>query len=240
MAPNALTRSAATQLPASPGQRRTCVAVLLLLFTGVCTAYCATPQDHPAATSRSGPPAPIVRAAPQASPNNAPSNNAPGSRQTRTPQQQPHIAQWMAAHRSLSPAEQQNALAAEPGFSKLTPAVQQRMHERLSQLNEMPPDQRQRVIDRTEAMERLTPPQRQEVRGALKALGALPEDRRRAVARAFRAVRDLPEAQRQTYLGLPLIRGQFSDAERLTLNNLIQVAPYLPPPAPAPTGQAPR
>lgn len=205
-------------------------AVLFAFVSAPHFAHSEAPQDHSAATGRSGPPAPIVRAAPTPPPCSNPA--------ARAPQQQPHIAQWMAAHRTLSLAEQQNALAAEPGFTRLTPEVQQRMHERLTQLNDMPPEQRQRVIDRTEAMERLTPPQRQEVRGALKELGSLPEDRRRAVARTFRTARDMPEPERQKYLDLPLVRNQFSDAERSTLNNLIQVAPYLPPPAPP--AQAPR
>jgi hypothetical protein len=90
------------------------------------------------------------------------------------------------------------------------------------------------VIEKTEAMERLTQPQRQQVRGAMQQLGSLPEDRRRAVARSFRSLRDMPEAQRQDYLNSPAIRSQFSDGERNTLNDLLNVAPMLPPPAAAP------
>ena len=138
----------------------------------------------------------------------------------------------MQSHQSMPLEQQQRALQAEPGFNQLDPAAQLRMHERLSQLNAMSPQQRERVMQRTEEMERLQPAQRQQVRSAMQQLGALPEDRRRAVARTFRMLRDMPEPQRQALLNSPQIHGQFSDHERDTLNQLILVAPYMPPPAP--------
>jgi hypothetical protein len=119
-------------------------------------------------------------------------------------------------------------LEQEPGFRQLRPEEQQRMLNRLNQLSAMSPQRRQLAINRTEAMERLSPDQRQQVRGAMQQLGSLREDRRRAVARAFHDLRGLPDAQRQYYLNSPQYRGQFSDLERSTLNNLFFVAPYLP------------
>ena len=150
-----------------------------------------------------------------------------------------HLAEWMQSHSTLPLDQQQRALAAEPGFRQLRPEVQQRMHERLTQLNAMNPQQRQRTIERTEAMERLSPPQRQQVRSALSDLGALPQDRRRYVARTFRALRDLPDPQRQAYLNSPQMRAQFTENERVTLNNLFAAEPYMPVP-PQPMQQAPR
>src|ERR1700744_6049587 len=50
---------------------------------------------------------------------------------------QQHIGQWMASHQNLSPAEQQRALAQEPGFNSLPVPQQQRMQQRLTQLNGM-------------------------------------------------------------------------------------------------------
>lgn len=99
------------------------------------------------------------------------------------------------------------------------------MHARLQQLNSLPPQQQQRVLERTEAMERLAPAQRQQIRGAAAQLGSLPPDRRKAVATAFHSALDLPEGQRQAWLDSPQTRSQFSDQERGTLNNLLQVAP---------------
>ena len=149
---------------------------------------------------------------------------------------QQHLPQWMESHRSLPLEQQQNALGAEPGFRQLQPQVQQRMRDRLTQLNAMSPEQRQRILSRTEAMEQLSPPQRQEVRGAMQQLGSLPDDRRHAVARTFRRLREVPPAQQQDTLNSPQFRSQFSDQERGTLNNLLKVAPLLPPP-PASTSQ---
>ena len=177
-----------------------------------------------AQAKRQSPPAPIERQAP---PKQQLIQRPSGQR----PPAQQHLSQWMESHRDQPIEQQQRALAAEPGFRQLQPDEQARIHNRLEQLNTMSPLQRQRVLDRTEAMERLSPPQRVQVRGALRDLGALPEDRRKAVAKTFRGLRDLPPGQQQMYLNSSQIRSQFSDQERGTLNNLLNAAPYLPPPA---------
>lgn len=145
---------------------------------------------------------------------------------------QEHLGQWMNQHRNMPLAEQQRALENEPGFRQLPPQTQQHLRNRLTQLNDMPPEQRQRLIDRNEAIERLSPPQRQQVRGAMQQLGQLPMDRRRMVARAFRDLRAVPPGQRQAMLNSDRFRGQFSDQERGTLQQLLNVAPLLPPPPP--------
>ena len=137
----------------------------------------------------------------------------------------------MQSHSNLTLEQQQHALDNEPGFRQLSPDVQFRMHQRLAQLDGMTPEQRQRTFARTEAMERLAPEQRKQVRDALTSLGNLPKDRRMYVAREFRAMRDMPPAERQAFLNSPVMRAQFSDQERQTLNGLFAVAPYLPPPA---------
>ena len=96
----------------------------------------------------------------------------------------------------------------------------------------MPPEQRQRTIDHIEAMERLTPDQRQQVRSAMAQLGSLPPARRRAVARTFHEFRTMPPDQRRQIMNSPDFQRQFSDQERGTLNNLMAIDPYLPPPTP--------
>jgi hypothetical protein len=156
-------------------------------------------------------------------------------------QKQEHLAQWMDRHSNLPLAEQQRALANEPGFRDLPPETQQAMRNRLTQLNDMPPEQRRRLLEHTEAMERLTVPQRQQVRGAMQEYRALPMDRRRMVARAFRDLREMPPPQRQAVMSSPRFRGQFSDQELGTLGNLLAVEPYIPaqhanypPPPPSP------
>lgn len=145
-------------------------------------------------------------------------------------QNQEHLEQWMNRHSNMPLAQQQRALENEPGFRQLPPQTQQHLRNRLTQLNDMPPEQRRRLIERNEAIERLSLPQRQQVRGAMQQLGALPMDRRRMVARAFRDLREMPPAQRQATLNSDRFRGQFSDQERGTLQQLLDVEPLLPPP----------
>ena len=153
---------------------------------------------------------------------------APAPKQIGPKPNQEHLAQWMDHHSSLPLADQQRALEKEPGFRDLPSQTQQRMRDRLSQLNNMTPEQRRRVLERTEQMEHLTPPQRQQVRGALEQYRGLPEDRRRLVARAFRGLREMPEPQRQDFMNSDRFRGEFSDQERNTISNLLEVEPYLP------------
>jgi len=216
----------------APTHSSTAPQRVLAVLSAIVFAYTAASGQQPARHT----PAPIERQAPSSNQHpNAGGYSTPGH---LGPAHQ-HLSEWMDSHRNLPLDQQQRALESEPGFRQLQPDEQQRMHERLTQLNAMPPAQRERTIARTEAMERLTQPQRVQVRSALGDLGGLPEDRRRLVARTFRALRDLPEPQRQAYLNSPQYRGQFSDHERATLNNLFVVAPYLPPPVP-PGPQAPR
>lgn len=140
-----------------------------------------------------------------------------------------HLAEWMNAHKNLTPAQQQLALQNEPGFRELPAQTQQRYRDRLTQLNAMNPQQRENTVRNIENMERLSPQQRGQVRGAMQQLGALPPDERRIVARNFRQLRDLPPDQRSAALSrIPL-----NDAQRSTLTNLMSVEPMLPPPEPA-------
>ena len=103
-------------------------------------------------------PAPIERRPPPAPYNAAPAQAAPGNtgsyaivrQQPTNPSINPashvsrgeHLAQWMSLHSSLTPEQQQRALAEEPGFTHLPEGTQQRLRERLSQLDAMPPAQR--------------------------------------------------------------------------------------------------
>ncbi len=214
--------STLTTRTSRPGQIALAAVVFCALTLSAAAAPLAAPRGQEHAGGGQRPPAPQPRAS-QGRPNqfqNRPNNGGNNGR--------PHLGDWMNAHRTQPLDQQQRALEQEPGFRQLRPEVQQRMRDRLTQLNNMTPERRQQAIARTEAMERLNPQQRQQVSSAAGQLGSLPEDRRRAVARAFHDLRDLPEGQRQNYLNSPQFRGQFSDHERGTLNNLLEVSPYLP------------
>jgi len=140
-----------------------------------------------------------------------------------------HLEEWLDRHSNLTPDQQQKALANEPGFKELPAQTQQRFRERLAQLDAMTPLQRERLLDHNEAMERLTPAQRAQVDAAMKQLGALPPDQRRYVARTFRGLRELAPAQRQAVLNSDRFN-HLTDAQRASLNSLLQVEPFMPPP----------
>lgn len=140
-----------------------------------------------------------------------------------------HLEEWLKRHSNLTPEQQKQAIANEPGFKELPAQTQERFLERLAQLDAMPPQQRARLLDHNEAMERLTPAQRQQVDAALKQLGALPPDQRRYVARTFRGLRELSPAQRQAVLNSDRFN-HLTEAQRASLNSLLQVEPLMPPP----------
>jgi len=140
-----------------------------------------------------------------------------------------HLEEWLNRHSSLTPEQQQKALENEPGFKELPVQTQQRFLERLAQLDAMTPLQRARLLDHNEAMERLTPAQRGQVDAAMRQLGALPPDQRRYVARTFRGLRELAPAQRQAVLNSDRFN-HLTDAQRASLNSLLQVEPLMPPP----------
>ena len=140
-----------------------------------------------------------------------------------------HLPVWMNQHKNLTPDEQQKALEKEPGFRDLPPQTQQRERERLKQLNSMSPEKRQRLLEHNEWLEHLTPPQRNQFNSAMRQLNELPPDQRVYVARTFRGLRELSPAQRQTVLNSDRFN-HLTDAQRATLNSLMQVEPLMPPP----------
>jgi hypothetical protein len=148
----------------------------------------------------------------------------PGGNRAAQPQRGDHLGQWMEAHKNLTPEQQQSALKNEPGFRQLPPQTQQRELNHLSELRAMNPEQRVQTARNVENMERLNPQQRGQVRGAMQQLGSLPPDQRQIVSRSFRQLRDLPPDQR----GPAMSRIPLNDAQRSTLNNLMQVEPLLP------------
>jgi hypothetical protein len=172
-----------------------------------------------------------------------PSTFAPHAQQQQPPRTRPavnkpapnnrpadeHLPEWMSRHSNLTPEQQQKALRAEPGFNLYPPQTQQRLLDRLAELNTMPPEKRQRLLEHNEWMEHLTPPQRHQLDAAVKQLTALPPDQRRYVARTFRGLRELSPTQRQTVLNSERFN-HLTDAQRASLNSLLQVEPLMPPP----------
>lgn len=140
-----------------------------------------------------------------------------------------HLPQWMNQHKNLTPEQQQKALEKEPGFRDLPPQTQQRELERLKQLNAMTPERRQRALETNEWVEHLTPAQHNQYTSAMKQLRELPPDQRVYVARTFRGLRELSPAQRQAVLNSDRF-DHLTDAQRATLNSLMQVEPLMPPP----------
>ena len=189
-------------------------------FYGQQNGYGAAPVERRAPQQGSVPNASVSAAPPLSPPRDTvlPAGSVRGE----------HLMDWMNAHSSLSPQQQQDALSREPGFHELPGQTQQRIRDRLSELDAMTPQQRQRMLQHTEQMERLNPTQRAEVRGAMLQLGALPGDQKRAVSQAFRELRNVPPDQRAAVANSRF--GYFNPQQRYALNRLMQVEPMLPPP----------
>jgi hypothetical protein len=172
-------------------------------------------------------------APPSASPNQAPIERHPPHPNTFKPgPTQPngeHLTEWMSHHSNLTLDQQQKALEAEPGFNALPPVTRQHMLDTLTKLNAMTPEQRQHLLEKNEAIERMTPAQYAQYHAAMKQLNDLPPQQRVYVARTFRGLRELSPPQRQAVLNSERFN-HLTDAQRATLNSLMQIEPLLPPP----------
>ena len=206
---------------------------LVAALSGAAALLCASAsaQDRPHRGDVGRAPAPIERRPPPPPAATAPPAPIERHPPVQGPQNGEHLAGWLDHHSNLTPAQQQQALEREPGFHDLPPQTQQRYRDQLTPLNSLPPDRRSRMLSNTEAMEHMTPEQRGQVRGAMQELASLPPAAHRAVARTFRIVRGMPPPQRLAYLNSPDIRSQFTPQERDTLQHLMAVEPYLPPPS---------
>jgi hypothetical protein len=191
-------------------------------------ALCLTPFAHGFMQAQSHRPTamPQVSAAPETAGSHLHAANVKAGQMKASGD---HLAEWMNRHSTLNPDQQQRALENEPGFHDLPPQTQQRMRDTLIRLNAMPPEKRERLLERNEAMEHLTLSEREQVRSAMKQLADLPPDQRRYVARTFRGLRELAPAQRQAVLNSERFN-HLTDAQRASLNSLMQVEPLLPPP----------
>jgi hypothetical protein len=142
-----------------------------------------------------------------------------------------HVGDWLRAHQTLTPAEQQKALRNDPQFRSLPPQQQQRLENRLQQLNSLPPQQQQRILNRAEVWEHLTPDQREQVRQVHSEMQALPQQRREMMKTALGDLRAMPPQQREKVLDSPRLKSMFSDHERDILRNAskLPLAPVQPP-----------
>lgn len=140
-----------------------------------------------------------------------------------------HLPQWLDRHQGMSLADQQRALAQEPGFNRLPPHEQQRLMNTLARINGMPPEQRRQTLAEGEALERLSPERRQQVMGSQRAFATLPPNRKRAVKQAFQELRAYPPEQRQSMMASPDFQARFTPQERNILGDLLTVEPYEPP-----------
>lgn len=150
----------------------------------------------------------------------------PGTTTARPGQE--HLPEWLSRHQNLSPAQQENLLRREPGFSRLSPEMQQRYMNRLRSLDASPPAVRQRMLARNEMFQRLSPEGRQNVRAAAQAMGQLNPDRQRLMRRAFNDLRQIPPEQRTEILNSARFSHDFSPHERHVLGSLLSVEPYQP------------
>ncbi len=157
----------------------------------------------------------------------------PATRQ-QTPRQQqarpsePNLQRWMDQHKGLAPAEQQRELEKELGFRDQSPQMQQRMRDQLGRLNTMNPNERQRMLNRNEIMERLPAQQRSQYLVAARSFAGMAPERQRLITRSIIDLRGMSPEERQTTMESARFRGQFSEGEFMTLNNLMVVEAYAP------------
>ncbi len=204
-----------------PGRSSVAAALLLLALPG------AGAQQHGQAGSpRFNPGPPAVRQGPQGVPGRAGQAPAQGWNQGQPQPRGQHLPEWMANHQNLNPAQQEEALRREPGFSRLPGPQQQQLINRLHKLDSAPPQVRQRILARNEMFERLPAEQKQEIRGASQALSQMPPDRNMAVRHAFRDLRGLPPDQRVNVLNSARFQAEFTPQERNILGNLLSIEPY--------------
>jgi hypothetical protein len=139
---------------------------------------------------------------------------------------QPHLPQWLAQHQNLTPAQQENLLRREPGFSRLTANQQRRVMNQLRFLDSRPPAYRQRLAQRNEAFERLSPEGKQDVRAAAQAFRQMPPGRQMAMRQAFNDLRQLPPQQREEILSSARFTHTFTPQERHVLGSMLSIEPY--------------
>lgn len=207
---------------------RAAVCVLALSAAAVCWGQvrrggqrAEAPQVRPQVRPQYHPPAPGPARPPQM---RSPMRSQMGPRGGMRSGQE-HLPAWWAAHRSLPPQQQVDALRRQPGFRNLPPQQQQRLINRLQRFDRQPPQEQQRTLDRMESFERLSPERRQEVRGASQAFRQMPPDRQQAMRRAFQQLRQMPPEERQRMLDSSY-GAQFSPRERTILGNLLSIEPY--------------
>jgi len=138
--------------------------------------------------------------------------------------------QWLLKNKDLPPDQQQKALERDPEYRRLSPERQQQLRQQLEKFNSMPPQQRQVVIQRMENWDRLTPQQKLRARNVYNQLRQLPPDRRLALNREAHNLSALPPQQREQELNSPALKTSFSDSERDTLRNILDLGLAAPQP----------
>lgn len=150
---------------------------------------------------------------------------APGPQVRDIPRQGPgpHAGDWLRRYRDVPPAQQERMLENDPQFQRLPPDRQQMLKQRLQKFSSLPPDKQQRILNRMETWEHLPPQERQRAIQLWDRVRAMPPDRRHAMMEAYHNMRDMDPAEQQRMLQSPDMRNNFSDGERDTLRQALQL-----------------
>jgi hypothetical protein len=125
-----------------------------------------------------------------------------------------HAGDWLRQYKDLSPAEQERALAKDPGFQHLSPKQQDVLRQRLRHFSSLSPQQQLRVLNRMETWEHLTPDQKGQARQIFNQMRQLPPGRQHMVITAIHDLRSMPPDQRENVINSPRFRGMFTNQER--------------------------
>jgi|GEM_PF-1484693 hypothetical protein len=195
------------------------VALACLTAVGVATYAQRTPSSRQLLLPQNQLPQnqlPKNQANPQKNPGGNKNNNAqPGRR----------MGEWLEAHKSLPPDQQEKALESDPGFKKLPPLQQAALRERLRHFNSLTPEQRDRAVKRMQFMAGLSQQQRQQIRESNQQLQTLPVERRVMVHKALRHMRQMDPQEREQLMQSDRFKSTFSDQEQGILRQLSAINP---------------
>lgn len=119
----------------------------------------------------------------------------------------------------MSPEERAAALA------KLPPGQRQQLEQHLENFSKLPPEQQARAINQYQRMEALPPERREQVREALTQYNSIQPPRKGVIALEMTRLSTMSPEFRADYMGKPVFRKQFSEAEIRMMNDLQGIVP---------------
>jgi hypothetical protein len=136
---------------------------------------------------------------------------------------EPRRGEWLRNHQNLPPEQQDRELQNDPGFRMLPQQKQQQLRERWRSFNNLPPQQRMQVLHSMERWDQFSPQQKERARGLIGRFQSMSPDRQQILSRTARNLRGMSPQDRERALDSSMIRDTFSDSERDTLHQMLEM-----------------